>query len=172
MIALAIPPGHARAFGFERLAGFDHRRWNEVARRGRSPAASRKSGSRIFGRDRYGEELKKSPPQSGSGGPCRLRRAQNRPTFSIPAPRRRGRAPRQSAVRRPDRRETALAEFYPKLGDTLKTILRGLALAPLFSGIRGFRSYRIAAFQAHAALQWPPGMPPLRVSDRGRVQPG
>src|SRR5258706_14046562 len=38
MMALAIPPGHARAFGFERLAGFDRRRWNQ----GRDAALARR----------------------------------------------------------------------------------------------------------------------------------
>jgi len=59
MMALAIPPGHARAFGFERLAGFDRRRWNEVRE---AALARRKPAGRlpIFARDRYGDELNKA----------------------------------------------------------------------------------------------------------------
>src|ERR1041385_7371823 len=59
MMALAIPPGHARGFGFERLAGFDLRRWNEVRD---TALACRRPKQRlpIFARDRYGEGLKKA----------------------------------------------------------------------------------------------------------------
>src|SRR5258708_11887480 len=69
MMALAIPPGHARAFGFERLAGFDRRRWSEVRD---AALARRKPKERlpIFGRDRYGEELKKARLNLEAAGPA------------------------------------------------------------------------------------------------------
>src|SRR5256885_17090058 len=59
MVGRAVPPGHARGFGFERLAGFDLKRWNEV----RDAALARRKPKQrlpIFARDRYGEELKKA----------------------------------------------------------------------------------------------------------------
>src|SRR5258706_15677927 len=69
MFAPASPRGHARAFGFERLAGFDHRRWKEVRD---AALARRKPKERlpIFGRDPYGEELKKAPPHPETAGPA------------------------------------------------------------------------------------------------------
>jgi putative N6-adenine-specific DNA methylase len=124
MIALAIPPGHARAFGFERLAGFDRRGWAEV----REAALAARKPARplaIFARDRYGDELKKARANleaAGLAGCVELKQADILDSG----------APAESGVMIANPpygarlgEDAALAEFYPKLGDTLKKYYSG-----------------------------------------------
>jgi putative N6-adenine-specific DNA methylase len=124
MIALAIPPGHARGFGFERLAEFDRRRWAEV----REAALAERKPARplaIFARDRYGDELKKARTNleaAGLAGSIELKQADILDTG----------APAESGVMVANPpygarlgEDAELAEFYPKLGDTLKKYYSG-----------------------------------------------
>ena len=132
MMALAIPPGHGRGFGFERLADFDRRAWNDV----REAALARRLPPRklaIFARDRYGEEVKKARVNLEAAGlaPCvELKQAD---ILDSSAPARSGVlvANPPYGARLGDDRE--LAEFYPKLGDTLKKYYAGWRCY-LFSG--------------------------------------
>jgi len=90
MMALAIPPGHARAFGFERLAGFDRRRWNEVRdaafarRRPKRPLPSRRRSRalrarrRTRGRARCCCRRKRSSASSIAAAVAASRRARTR----------------------------------------------------------------------------------------------
>jgi putative N6-adenine-specific DNA methylase len=119
MIALAIPPGHARAFGFERLAGFDRRRWNEVRD---AALARRKPKERlaIFGRDRYGEELKKARLNLEAAGLADCVELKQADVLDSGAPASAGVFIANPPYGARIGEETALAEFYPKLGDTLK----------------------------------------------------
>jgi putative N6-adenine-specific DNA methylase len=132
MMALAIPPGHGRGFGFERLADFDRRAWNDV----REAALARRLPPRklaIFARDRYGEEVKKASANLEAAGlaPCvELKQAD---ILDSRAPARSGvlvANPPYGARLGEDRE---LAEFYPKLGDTLKKYYAGWRCY-LFSG--------------------------------------
>ena len=132
MIALAIPPGHARAFGFERLAGFDHRRWNEVRD---AALARRKPKERlpIFGRDRYGEELKKARLNLEAAGLADCVEIKQADVLDTGAPAGAGVLIANPPYGARIGEETALAEFYPKLGDTLKKYYAGWRCY-LFSG--------------------------------------
>jgi len=132
MIALAIPPGHARAFGFERLAGFDRRRWSEVRD---AALARRKPKERlpIFGRDRYGEELKKARLNLEAAGLADCVELKQADVLDTGAPAGAGVLIANPPYGARIGEETALAEFYPKLGDTLKKYYAGWRCY-LFSG--------------------------------------
>jgi putative N6-adenine-specific DNA methylase len=124
MIALAIPPGHARGFGFERLAGFDRRRWSEV----REAALARRLPPRrlpIFARDRYGDELKKARANLAAAGLEDCVELKQADVLDTGAPAAAGVmiANPPYGARLGD--DAALAEFYPKLGDTLKKYYAG-----------------------------------------------
>jgi len=124
MMALAIPSGHARGFGFERLAGFDPRRWREV----REAALARAQAPRklaLFARDRYGEELKKARRNLEAAGlaPCvELKQAD---VLDTGAPAGAGVLAANPPYGARLGEDQALAEFYPKLGDTLKKFYAG-----------------------------------------------
>ena len=124
MMALAIPPGHARGFGFERLADFDRRGWSEV----REAALARRTPPRrlaIFARDRYGEELKKARSNLEAAGLADCVELKQADILDSGAPALAGvliANPPYGARMGEDR---ALAEFYPKLGDTLKKYYPG-----------------------------------------------
>jgi 23S rRNA (guanine2445-N2)-methyltransferase len=124
MMALAIPAGHARGFGFERLSGFDRRRWNEVreaALAGRSPARP----LAIFARDRYGDELKKARANleaAGLAGCVELKQAD---VLDTGAPAAAGVLIANPPYGARLGEDADLAAFYPKLGDTLKKYYAG-----------------------------------------------
>ncbi|MGB5079305.1 MAG: THUMP domain-containing protein [Burkholderiales bacterium] len=132
MMALAIPPGHARTFGFERLAGFDPRLWKEV----RDAALARAQAPHplaLFARDRYGEELEKARANlkaAGLADCAELKQADILDSGAPPGPGVLVANPPYGA-RIGD--EAALAEFYPRLGDTLKKYYAGWRCY-LFSG--------------------------------------
>jgi len=124
MMALAIPPGHARGFGFERLAGFDRSSWNDV----REQALARAQAPRklaLFARDRYGEELKKARANLEAAGLADCVELKQADILDSSAP-----APAGVLIANPPYgarlgEDSALAEFYPKLGDTLKKYYAG-----------------------------------------------
>jgi putative N6-adenine-specific DNA methylase len=132
MMALGIAPGHARGFGFERLEGFDPKTWKRVreaalARTGRTRRLS------IFGRDRYGDELKKARVNLEAAGLADCVELKQADVLDTGAP-----APAGVLIANPPYgarlgEEKALAEFYPKLGDTLKKYYAGWRCY-LFSG--------------------------------------
>ena len=132
MMALAIPPGHARGFGFERLAGFDLRRWNEVRD---AALARRKPNERlpIFARDRYGEELKKARLNLEAAGLADCVELKQADVLDSGAPAGAGVLLANPPYGARIGEEAALAEFYPKLGDTLKKYYAGWRCY-LFSG--------------------------------------
>ena len=132
MMALAIPPGHARAFGFERLAGFDLRRWNEVRN---AALARRKPNERlpIFARDRYGEELKKARINLDAAGLADCVELKQADVLDTGAPAGAGVLVANPPYGARIGEDAALAAFYPKLGDTLKKYYAGWRCY-LFSG--------------------------------------
>ena len=132
MMALGLPPGHARGFGFERLAAFDAK----TRKRVREAALARSQRPRklpIFGRDRYGDELKKARLNLEAAGLAECVELKQADVLDTGAP-----APAGVLVANPPYgarlgEEKALAEFYPKLGDTLKKYYAGWRCY-LFSG--------------------------------------
>jgi putative N6-adenine-specific DNA methylase len=132
MIALDIPPGRARGFGFERLAGFDAGLWADIRREalGRVRAPHKLP---LYARDRFGEEIKKTRlnlEAAGVGDCVEVKQADILDT----------RPPENSGVMIANPpygsrigERASLAEFYPKLGDTLKKYYVGWRCY-LFSG--------------------------------------
>jgi putative N6-adenine-specific DNA methylase len=124
LMALAIPPGHARTFGFERLAAFDRRKWTEV----REAALARRLPARrlpIFARDRYGDELKKARANLDAAGLADCVELKQADILDTGAP-----SPSGVLVANPPYgarlgEEALLAELYPKLGHTLKKYYAG-----------------------------------------------
>lgn len=132
MMALGRPPGHARGFGFERLAGFDAKAWKRL-RDAALEKASPPHQLPIFGRDRYGEELKKAGRNLEAAGLAACVELKQADVLDTGAP-----APAGVMVANPPYgarlgEQKALAEFYPKLGDTLKKFYAGWRCY-LFSG--------------------------------------
>jgi len=124
MIALAIPPGDARAFGFERLASFERRSWNDV----REAALARRLPPRrlaIFARDRYGEELKKARSNLEAAGLADCVEIKQADILDSGAPALAGVLIANPPYGARLGEDSALAEFYPKLGDTLKKYYAG-----------------------------------------------
>jgi putative N6-adenine-specific DNA methylase len=132
MTALAIPPGHARAFGFERLADYDRRTWTEVRE---AALARRKPVQRlpIFARDRYGEELKKARANLEAAGLADCVELKQADVLDSGAPAASGVMIANPPYGARLGEDAALAEFYPKLGDTLKKYYAGWRCY-LFSG--------------------------------------
>ena len=124
MIALDVPPGHARGFGFERLSGFDRRTWSEV----RDAAIARRLPSRrlpIFARDRYGDELKKARANLEAAGLADCVELKQADVLDTGAPAASGVMIANPPYGARLGEDAALAEFYPKLGDTLKKYYAG-----------------------------------------------
>jgi len=123
MMALAIPPGHARAFGFERLESFDRRCWDEVRE---AANARRKPAGRlqIFARDRYGDELKKARANLEAAGLADCVELKQADILDTGAP-----AATGVMIANPPYGTRLggdeLAEFYPRLGNTLKKYYSG-----------------------------------------------
>lgn len=132
LMALAVPPGHARGFGFERLAGFDARRWRQV----REAALARSEPPRklaVFGRDRYGDELKRARGNLEAAGLADCVELKQADVLESSAPARAGVlvANPPYGVRLGE--DADLAAFYPKLGNALKKYYAGWRCY-LFSG--------------------------------------
>jgi putative N6-adenine-specific DNA methylase len=124
MMTLAIPPGIDREFAFDRLAFHDAQLWREVRD---EAAAARKPATALplFGSDKDGRALKAAQAalrRAGLEGVATLRQAD---ILDIEAP-----APSGLLVANPPYgvrlgEQQALAEFYPRLGDTLKRRFAG-----------------------------------------------
>ncbi len=131
LMALAVPPGHARGFGFERLRMHDPAAWKRVREEMLAQRASRRLA--VFARDRYGDELKKAARNveaAGLSGAIELKQADVLET-SAPAAGGVLVANPPYGVRLGDK--SALAQLYPKLGDALKRHYAGWRCF-LFSG--------------------------------------
>lgn len=131
LMALAVPPGHARGFGFERLRTHDAKLWAGVREDALAGRRSRKLA--LFGRDRYGDELKKAARNIEAAGLADAIELKQADVLETGAPAKSGVlvANPPYGVRLGERQ--ALAEFYPRLGDALKRHYAGWRCF-LFSG--------------------------------------
>ncbi|HZF18955.1 MAG TPA: THUMP domain-containing protein [Burkholderiales bacterium] len=144
MMALSIPPGHARAFGFERLAGFDRGRWEET----REAALARRKPARrlaIFARDRYGDELKNARANLEAAGLADCVELKQADVLDTGAPAESGVMIANPPYGERLGEDAALAEFYPRLGDTLKKYYSGWRCYVLSGDARLPRLIRLAA---------------------------
>jgi 23S rRNA (guanine2445-N2)-methyltransferase len=131
LMALAIPPGHARGFGFERLRVHDAKLWAGVRSEALAQRQSRKLA--LFGRDRYGDELKKAAHNVEAAGLADAIELKQADVLETGAPAKSGVlvANPPYGVRMGEGQ--ALAELYPRLGDALKRHYAGWRCF-LFSG--------------------------------------
>ena len=132
MIALGIPPGHKRGFGFERLKDFDAQLWQGI----REPAiAASRPVTRlpIWASDRSLPDVEQTRANLRAAGldGCVHTRASDVLKLEAPAPSGVLVANPPYGVRLEDK--ASLATFYPKLGDALKQHFAGWRCF-LFSG--------------------------------------
>jgi putative N6-adenine-specific DNA methylase len=123
-IALALAPGSRRAFGFEKLAGFDATLWQRLRDEARAQEKPR-GPLPIHGSDLYGTELTQARAAiegAGITGAVQLKQA-NVLELSAPAPAGVLVANPPYGVRLGEDKE--LEAFYPKLGDALKARFAG-----------------------------------------------
>ena len=144
LMALGIPPGHARGFGFERLAGFHAGTWNDV--RGAALACAEKPRALpIHARDRYGDELKRARANfeaAGLSGCVELKQAD---ILDTGAPAASGVLVANPPYGARLGEDSELAAFYPKLGDTLKKYYAGWRCYFLSGDTRLHRLIRLTA---------------------------
>jgi putative N6-adenine-specific DNA methylase len=123
-IALAIAPGIARDFGFEKLKAFDAVLWQEL----RDAAESRRKPLTplpIYGSDLYGDTLKLAAANLRAAGLEAAVQLKQANALEISAPAASGVLVTNPPYgeRMGERQE--LAEFYPKFGDALKQKFAG-----------------------------------------------
>ncbi len=124
LIACGMAPGARRDFGFEKLANFDRRLWDELKAGARARERA-PSELRIYGSDLYGEALKTARTNiaaAGFEGAIELKQAN---LLELPSP-----AATGVIVTNPPYgvrlgAEGELAAFYPRLGDALKQRFSG-----------------------------------------------
>jgi putative N6-adenine-specific DNA methylase len=132
MMALSMPPGGWRSFGFQKLRSFDAQLWESVRAQARSQQASARLLP-IFGADLYGEQLKLARTNLAAVGLQEAVSLKQANVLELPAPTRAGMIVTNPpyGVRVGDQQE--LAVFYPKLGDALKAKYAGWS-AWIFTG--------------------------------------
>jgi len=132
LMALRIPPGASRSFGFEKLRSFDARLWESVRARAlgqRAPVHALP----IFGADLYGEQLKLARTNLAALGLQDVVSLKQANILELPAPTQAGIIVTNPpyGVRVGDQEE--LGKLYPKLGDALKAKYAGWS-AWIFTG--------------------------------------
>jgi 23S rRNA (guanine2445-N2)-methyltransferase len=124
LMALDIAPGTRRVFGFEKLKNFDRKLWDKL--KADTLARERpRTALPIYGSDLYGEELKTARANLAAAGLENVIRLKQANVLEISAP-----AASGVIVTNPPYgvrlgESSALAEFYPKLGDALKQKFSG-----------------------------------------------
>jgi len=123
-IALAIAPGGARSFGFEKLKGFDAGLWNTL----RSEAEARRKpivALPIYGSELYGDTLKLAHLNLGAAGVAQAVQLKQANALEISAPADRGVMVTNPPYGERMGEQQELAEFYPRFGDALKQKFAG-----------------------------------------------
>jgi putative N6-adenine-specific DNA methylase len=118
-MALDIPPGLGRHFGFEKLKNFDPRQWRELIQR--TAARQRtKTPLAIYGSDLSSDALKAARTNLAAAGLDKVVSLQKANVLEIAAPEKEGIIVTNPpyGVRLGEQQQ--LAEFYPRLGDVLK----------------------------------------------------
>jgi putative N6-adenine-specific DNA methylase len=132
MMALRVPPGGSRGFGFQQQSGFDARLWESV----RAEAYKKQAAAHtlpIFGADLYGEQLKLARANLTAGGLAEAVSLKQANVLELPAPAQAGLIVTNPPYGVRLGKEQDLAAFYPKLGDALKAKYAGWS-AWIFTG--------------------------------------
>lgn len=143
-IALAIPAGWGRSFGFEKLHSFDRPLWeslrDEAGRRRQKPGPLP-----IFGSDRDAAAIRATQANLEAAGLARAVRLKQADVLAVDAP-----APEGVLIANPpygvrlgERQE--LGEFYPRLGDALKRKFSGWRAYIFTADLRLPKLIRLAA---------------------------
>ncbi|HZP92084.1 MAG TPA: THUMP domain-containing protein [Burkholderiales bacterium] len=122
-MALGIPPGVRRSFGFERLKSFDAARWRAVKEAW--TGAGVPEGLRLFGADRDAEMLERARRNLGEAGLGRAVRLIHADVLDVTPPPVPGVAVANPPYGVRMEEQDRLAAFYPRLGDALKRKFAG-----------------------------------------------
>ena len=143
-MALDIAPGLGRRFAFEKLNNFDHRLWRELLRQS-TTRQKPKNPLTIYGSDVSGEVLKAARSNLAAAGLERTVSLKRADVLEISAPANEGIIVTNPpyGVRLGEQQQ--LAEFYPKLGDTLKRRFSGWRAYLLSADMRLPKLIRLAA---------------------------
>ena len=143
-MALGVAPGAGRRFAFEKLKNFDARFWQDLVRQstfGHQP----KGLPGIHGSDVSGAALKAARLNLAAAGVERMVTLQSADVLEISAPAKEGIIVTNPpyGVRLGEQQE--LADFYPKLGDSLKKKFSGWRVYLLSADMRLPKLIRLAA---------------------------
>jgi putative N6-adenine-specific DNA methylase len=123
-IALAIAPGGARGFGFEKLKQFDAALWQEL----RAEAGARRKPVvplPIYGSELYGDTLKLAQANLAAAGLEQAVQLKQANALEISAPAATGVLVTNPPYGERMGEQQELAQFYPKFGDALKQKFAG-----------------------------------------------
>jgi len=123
-LALRIAPGARRAFGFEKLAGFDDALWQRLREEARA-AEQPRVPLPIHGSDRSGAELANARAAIEGAGLAGVIRLEQADVLERSAPASSGVLVANPPYGVRVGEATALEAFYPKLGDALKARFAG-----------------------------------------------
>jgi putative N6-adenine-specific DNA methylase len=143
-IALDIAPGLGRRFAFEKLKNFDAQRWRQLLQ---SSAARQKpkTALAIYGSDRSGDALKAARVNLTAAGLENVVSLKRANVLEISAPAKEGIIVTNPPYGVRLGEQQALAEFYPKLGDRLKSHFCGWRAYLLSADMRLPKLIRLAA---------------------------
>jgi putative N6-adenine-specific DNA methylase len=143
-MALDIAPGLGRRFAFENLKNFDHRLWRKLLRQ--STARQKpKNPLAIYGSDISGEVLKAARINLAAAGLERSVTLKKADVLEVSAPANQGIIVTNPPYGMRLGEQQQLAEFYPKLGDTLKRRFSGWRAYLLSADMRLPKLIRLAA---------------------------
>jgi putative N6-adenine-specific DNA methylase len=143
-MALDIAPGLGRRFAFEKLKNFDHRLWRELLRRS-TGRQKPKNPLAIYGSDISGEVLKAARINLAAAGLEKSVTLKKADVLEISAPANQGIIVTNPPYGMRLGEQQQLAEFYPKLGDTLKRRFSGWRAYLLSTDMRLPKLIRLAA---------------------------
>jgi putative N6-adenine-specific DNA methylase len=143
-IALDIAPGLGRRFAFEKLKNFDAQRWRELLQ-GSAARKKTKAPSAIYGSDRSGDALRAARVNLTAAGLEKVVSLKRADVLEISAPAKEGIIVTNPPYGVRLGELQALAEFYPKLGDRLKSHFCGWRAYLLSADMRLPKLIRLAA---------------------------
>lgn len=135
LIALDIAPGSGRRFAFERLANFDPRHWREL-RRKTAARQKAKNPLAIYGSDISSDALKAAWANLAAAGIAECVTLQCANVLDLTPPANTGIIVSNPPYGVRLGEQQRLAEFYPKLGDSLKKRFTGWSAYLLSADMR------------------------------------
>jgi len=131
MMALDLPPGRRRSFGFQVLRSFDAPLWESIQARARKQPTVQ--ALPVFGADLYGEQLKLARANLTAAGLQQAVSLKQANVLELPPPAKSGIIVTNPPYGARLGNQQELTAFYPKLGDVLKARYAGWS-AWIFTG--------------------------------------